>query len=256
MYHSRAGDDEKQQIMQSMLNPHGNCRVLFSTTAFGMGVDVPNIRTVIHFGPPADMDDYFQECGRAGRDGLESNVILDLYPGCLIGHVSNNMKEYCKSEDKCRRRMLLHNFIGGIDTSTIGNIKHNCCDVCTRECTCSVECPVQARVQQVKLNCASDDDDDDEDGEEFVRTVTPAERRLLRTRLMEFRDIVLHSTHELCEGMSTYVGDDIVCGLPTEMVDSVVDNCEFISDSFDVEEKCLVWNWAGEIMRIFLVTVN
>jgi len=45
-----------------------------------MGVDVPNIRTVIYFGPPADMDDYFQECGRAGRDGLESNAILYLYP--------------------------------------------------------------------------------------------------------------------------------------------------------------------------------
>jgi len=85
MYHSRVGDDEKQQILQSMLNPQGNCRVLFSTTAFGMGVDVPNIRTVIHLGPPADMDDYFQECGRAGRDGMQSNAILYLYPGCLIG---------------------------------------------------------------------------------------------------------------------------------------------------------------------------
>jgi len=50
--------------------------------------------------------------------------------------------------------------------------------------------------------------------------------------------------------MSAYVGDDIVCGLPSEMVDSVVDNCQFISDSFDVEEKCLVWNWASEILRI------
>jgi len=64
MYHSRVGNDKKQQILQSMLNPQGNCHVLFSTTAFGMGVDVPNIRTVIHLGPPADMDDYFQECGR------------------------------------------------------------------------------------------------------------------------------------------------------------------------------------------------
>ena len=76
MFHSRVGDDDKMKIMDSMLNPNGNCRVLFSTTAFGMGVDVPNICTVIHFGPPADMDDYFQECGRVGRDGIESNAIL------------------------------------------------------------------------------------------------------------------------------------------------------------------------------------
>ena len=252
MYHSRVGDDEKQQILQSMLNPQGNCRVLFSTTAFGMGLDVPNIHTVIHLGPPADMDDYFQECGRAGRDGIQSNAILYLYPGCLTGHVSNNMKEYCKLEDKCHRRMLLQKFIGGIDTSTTGGVKHNCCDVCTRQCSCSVECPMQVCVQQKELNSWNEDDDGDEDsdGEEAVRTVTQTERGLLRTHLMEFRDTVLHSTHKQCEGVSAFVGDDIVCGLPSEMVDSVVDNCEFISDSFDVEEKCLVWNWASEILRI------
>jgi len=158
MYHSRVGDDEKQQILQSMLNPQGNCRVLFSTTAFGVGVDVPNIHTVLHLVPPADMDDYFQECGRAGRDGIQSNAILYLYPGCLTGHVSNNMKEYCKLEDKCHRRMLLQKFIGGIDTSTTGNVKHNCCDVCPRPSSCSVECPMQVCVRQkehefVKRGC-------------------------------------------------------------------------------------------------------
>ena len=102
MYHARVGDEDKKDIMKSIMKPNGNCRLLFSTTAFGMGVDAPNIRTVIHFGPPADMDDYFQECGRAGRDGIGSNAILYYYPGCLIGHVSKNMKEYCKLVDKCR----------------------------------------------------------------------------------------------------------------------------------------------------------
>jgi len=102
------------------------------------------------------------------------------------------------------------------------------------------------------MNSGNEDDDGDEDrdGEEAVRTVTQAERDLLQTRLMEFRDTVLHSTCEQCEGMFAYVGDDIVCGLPSNMVDSVVDNCQFISDSFDIEEKCLVWNWASEILRI------
>ena len=216
MYHSRVGEYKKQQIMQSILN---NWHVLFSTTAFGMGVDVPNIRTVIHFGPPADMDDYFQECGRGGRDGLESNAILYLYPGCLMGHVSNHMKEYCKLENICRRRALLQNFIGGVDTTTIGNLKYNCCDICTHECTCSVDCPFQTRVRQTEPNSSSDDDDENE---EFVRIVTRGDRDRLRMRLLEFRDIVLHSTSEQCEGTSPYVGFDIVCGLPSEMVESVV----------------------------------
>ena len=220
MYHSRIGEDEKQQIVLSILNPHGTCRVLFSTTGFGMGVDVPNIRTVIHYGPPADMDNYFQECGRARCDGLESNAILYPYPGCLIGHVSNNMKQYCTLENTCRRKALLQNFIGGIDTTTIGSMKHNCCDICTCECTCSVECPFQAHIQQIEPKDSSDDDDDDD--EEVVRTVTQAERDVLRTCLI--RNIILHSTHERCEGMSTYVGFDMVCGLPFEMIDSVVNS--------------------------------
>ena len=110
-----------------------------------------------------------------------------------------------------------------------------------------MECPFQPHIQEIEPNDSSDDDDDNE---EVVRTVTQAERDILRTRLMEFRDIILQSTHKRCEEMSTYVGLDVVCGLPFEMVDSVVNNCEFISDAFDVEEKCLVWNWAGEIFRI------
>ena len=184
MYHSQVGEDEKQQIMQSILNPHGTCCVLFSITAFEMGVDVPNIRTVIHFGPTVDMDDYFQECGRARCDGLKSNAILYLYPGCLIGHVSNNMKECCKLESTCRRRALLQNFIGGVDTTAIGSMKHNCCDISTHECTCSVECPFQAHIQEIEPN------------EEVVHTVTQAERDILRTRLIEFRDIILQSTNQ------------------------------------------------------------
>ena len=87
--------------MDSMLNPNGNGHVLFSTTAFGMGMDVPNVRTVIHFGPPANVDDYFQECDRAGRDGNTSRAILYYYyPACLVGHVRRQMKQYCKLDQK------------------------------------------------------------------------------------------------------------------------------------------------------------
>ena len=46
-----------------------------------LGVDVPNIRTVIHYGPSMDIDDYFQESGRAGRDGKASEAVMFNYPG-------------------------------------------------------------------------------------------------------------------------------------------------------------------------------
>lgn len=60
-----------------------------------MGVDIPDIHRVILYGPAADIENYFQESGRAGRDGASSLSILYAYPGSLVGRVSAAMKQYC-----------------------------------------------------------------------------------------------------------------------------------------------------------------
>ena len=109
MYHSKIDEIDKKEIMESF-SKGGVCRILFCTTAFGMGVDVADIRRCIHFGPPQDIDDYLQESGRTGRDGLSSSAVIYAYPGYLIGHVSKAMKEYCKSAGECRRELLLQHF--------------------------------------------------------------------------------------------------------------------------------------------------
>lgn len=206
-----------------------------------MGIDISNVRTVIHFSSIADVDDYFQESGRAGRDRIESKAVLYYYPGCLIGHVSKSMKEYCKTEDKCRKRELLEHLIGPVDTSVLDEIRHNCCDICTVSCTCAVECPLQSSVSKSDI---------EEDGEVAVREVSQSDRDRLRLRLEEFRARIHQSIKQECEGKPVYAGLDIVCGLSSIMIDTVVNTCEFLSDSFDVEEKCLLWNWAGDIFRI------
>ena len=92
MFHSRIDEKDKTLILDNMKDPNGTCRVVFCTIAFGMGVDIQNIRTVIHYEPSSDMDDYVQESGQGGRDGDECNAILYLFPGCLLWKVSPEMK--------------------------------------------------------------------------------------------------------------------------------------------------------------------
>jgi len=167
--------------------------------------------------------------------------VLYYYPGCLIGHVSKTMKDYCKIEDKCRRKELLKHLIGPVDTSVLNDIRHNCCDICTVNCTCVAECPLQSSVSESDI---------EEHGEVAVREVSQSDRDQLRLHLEEFRARIYRSIKQECEEKPVYAGLDIVCGLPSIMIDTVVNNCEFLSDSFDVEEKYLLWNWAGERYRI------
>lgn len=65
---------EKNQKQTNWIN--SNNQVLVSTNAFGMGIDKDNVRFVIHFSPPPSIENYYQEIGRAGRDGLESHAFL------------------------------------------------------------------------------------------------------------------------------------------------------------------------------------
>ena len=66
----------KETIIKSFLAPTSTLRILIATSAFGMGVNCKGIRKVINFGAPGDVEDYIQQTGRAGRDGLPSEAIL------------------------------------------------------------------------------------------------------------------------------------------------------------------------------------
>ncbi len=73
-YHAGMSNDERTQIQTSYET--GALRILVATNAFGMGIDQPNVRLVVHYQMPGNIDSLYQEMGRAGRDGAHSSCLL------------------------------------------------------------------------------------------------------------------------------------------------------------------------------------
>ncbi len=76
-YHSRLHKDERIRIQNRFTGQtQPRLDILIATSAFGMGLNIPNIRQIVHWSLPASMEDYYQQIGRAGRDGKKSKAVL------------------------------------------------------------------------------------------------------------------------------------------------------------------------------------
>ncbi|GKU75769.1 DNA helicase RecQ [Paenibacillus sp. L3-i20] len=77
-YHGGLSDSERAETQEKFRFDH--IRIMVATNAFGMGIDKPNVRYVLHWQLPGDLESYYQEAGRAGRDGEESDCVLLFEP--------------------------------------------------------------------------------------------------------------------------------------------------------------------------------
>ena len=140
-YHAGMNANDRSRIQERF--QQDDIQVVVATVAFGMGIDKPNVRFVIHYDIPKNIEGYYQETGRAGRDGLESEALLLYGAGDIAGvrrliemgenaeqkqielKKLNSIVDFAEAPN-CRRRLLL-SYFGETQAQDCGN-----CDVCLR----------------------------------------------------------------------------------------------------------------------------
>jgi len=112
-FRSPQTDKMKEEILNQICRPESKCRVVFAPMAMGMSVDIQSVRQVIHIGPPRSVRKYYEESRCAGRDKHPSSATLYYNNRNIAPNkpgVTDNMRSYCKSTEKCLRKQLLHFF--------------------------------------------------------------------------------------------------------------------------------------------------
>ena len=137
-YHAGMSAEERTQTQEDFINDR--IPIIVATIAFGMGIDNSNVRWVIHYNLPKNIEGYYQEIGRSGRDGLPAHTLLFYSFGDVaqlrkfISASDNAEVEFAKlqrmqqfAEALSCRRITLLNYFGENVTESCGN-----CDICNR----------------------------------------------------------------------------------------------------------------------------
>ncbi len=125
MFHADLPDEVKEETLDEFRV--GSIRVIVATGAFGMGIDIPNIRLIVHVDNPRNMRDYGQASGRAGRDGLPSRAII-IRGG--IDFKNELVSRYMDPERRECRRIEIDRYLDGSTARARCEEGEYACDWC------------------------------------------------------------------------------------------------------------------------------
>jgi superfamily II DNA helicase RecQ len=154
MFHAHIDNESKDRIQTDFCRVGGTLKVLVSTIAFGMGVNIPNVSVVVHWGLPMSILQYWQEAGRCSRDGKTGLSVCNVFPRSTSKCTDEALKSLVKTSNKCVRVQLMEAFmLAGMDKSALEKLDNKqvcdnrcmytcacdfctCCTVCLQICNC------------------------------------------------------------------------------------------------------------------------
>jgi superfamily II DNA helicase RecQ len=142
MFHSSLDDVTKARVLNSFKD-NGILRCVVCTIAFGMGVDIPDIRFIINWGAPSSVLEYWQQVGRCCRDGEGGVAVAYMLPKSLgkVGgkEMTTDGVKALANEDRCLRVSVLKTFaVGALKEDAIFHSENIACHNCLEAvCTCA-----------------------------------------------------------------------------------------------------------------------
>jgi superfamily II DNA helicase RecQ len=225
----------KDEIMKQLQGPNESrtIRVVFATVAIGIGVNILDIRHVLHISVPGTIESLYQEIGRAGRDGKQATACIH-YNGHDIAlnkpGMTTTMRNFCSENEKCLREMIL-NYLSSPSQSMKNIAGRSCCSNCSRMCKCP-SCLVGPNNEPAGtlLNTGREDD-----AIYALRHVSDTQRDKLRSLMQKYRWQLGQTGHHIG-------GIDSRTGVTFELIESVVSQCEYIVSAEDMFLKFEIWD--------------
>ncbi|KAJ8304519.1 hypothetical protein KUTeg_018102 [Tegillarca granosa] len=157
MFHANTDESSKTRLLETFISVNSKIRVLISTVAFGMDVNVPDVEIIVHWGLPPTALSYWQETGRCGRDGRPSYAICYAYKRSVTKCEDDLLKETSENNE-CTRYCILKSLKKNVLEEILK--KKECdkkcaelcrCDFCMCCSKCILKCKCLRKVENVRV---------------------------------------------------------------------------------------------------------